>query len=205
MFRSFIAGAFVAALAFTARAESAPVQVPVSYFGPSSVLVGFDRAPDDSPIADNQPLGNLYGSVGVTFGPDVVATSSDGFATSLPNRAMGGQTSSRGLLPIDCYFSGGVLAVGAYGFDFVLDVFDESDNFIYRVSFTDGTAGIYGGDAELAFLGIASDVPIHHARFSRFWTNQTLFGYEIDDLRFTPLATTASVQSTWGRLKNLYR
>jgi hypothetical protein len=192
-------------VASASPSRSAPQQINVGYFGPEALLVNFDRTPDGTPIADQQPLTSLYTAWGVTFGPSVVATSTDGIATSLPNRAMCGAGSERGLLPIDCYFPAGVAAVGAYGFDFVLDVFDQADAFIYRVSYTDGTAGLFGGAAELGFLGIASDTPIYHARFSRYWTNQAIYGYEIDDLRFVGNTATPTASQSWGRLKARYR
>jgi len=95
--------------------------------------------------------------------------------------------------------------VGAYGFDFVLRVFDKNGTLLGNIGHTDGTIGIYGGSQELGFLGIASADPICHAQFGLYYDQQTAFGFEIDDLRIVPGGVTPVQQETWGHLKTLYR
>jgi hypothetical protein len=111
-----------------------------------------------------------------------------------------------GLYPITCFFDGGVHAVGAYGFDFVLKVYDESGGLVYSVSHTDGTAGLYGGrEAELGFLGVASSIPIAEAIFSRYWVDQSVYGFQIDDLHLTPEPQVGISESSWSAIKSMYR
>jgi hypothetical protein len=172
------------------------------YFDQSSTVVNFDTTPSGVPISDGQHILDLYAEWGVTFADDVTATSTGGLATSLPNRCTG----PMGLYPINCFFPAGIHAVGAYGFDFVLRVYDASGSLIYSVSHTDGTAGLFGGrENELGFLGIASDVPISHARFSRYWTEQSIYGFQIDDLHLRPEPQVGTEPSTWGAIKSVYR
>jgi len=183
------------------EAEGAAVPVDVGYFGSDARVVNFDTAPDGTPLVTGQLLGGVYAAWGITFGDEDGVTNWAGIATSPPNRAWG---SPNGLNPIDCYFPGGVLAVGAHGFDFRLEVFDAGGALILSVGYTDGTAGLFS-DTELGFLGIASDTPIAHARFTRYWSNQSLYGFEIDDLRFLPDASTAARRTSWGQVKSAMR
>ena len=86
----------------------------------------------------------------------------------------------------------------------MLEAFDAGGAPVHVVSYTDGTAGLFGGVSELGFLGIASDVPIVHARFSRYWNQQISYGFEIDDLRFMPGQPTPALGTTWGHIKSIY-
>ncbi len=189
------------ALLLAAGVHGEPLQVGPGYFGPTSHLVNFDTSPGGTQIPNHAVLGSIYAEWGVTFGANDGVTNWPNIGTSLPNMAWG---SSDGLEPIDCLFPSGVYAVGAYGFDFALEAFDSEGGLIYRVAYTDGTAGLYSPN-EIGFLGIASDVPIHHARFSRYWSAQWAFGFEIDDLRFTTEQPVPTRSTTWGRIKSLYR
>jgi hypothetical protein len=157
-------------------------QVGVEFFPPSTTLINFDVAPDGAPLPSGHVLDATYAAFGIYFGAEDGVTDWAGIPVSLPNRCWG---SSDGLSPIDCSFPSGVSAVGAYGFDFVLEAFDRDGGLILRVGHTDGTPGLYGGSQELGFLGISSPSKlIHLARFSRYWSEQASFGFEIDDLRF---------------------
>lgn len=176
-------------------------QVGPEFFGTGSRLVNFDSTPDGAAIPSGTLLGNLYSTYGVLFGDHDWVQDWTGLVVSPPNRADG---SLDGLGPLDCYFPDGVMAVGAYGFDFVLETFDESDALIERVTWTDGTAGLFSAN-ELGFLGISASRPIFHARFSRYWIDQWAYGFEIDNLYFAPLQPTSSGAASWGRIKSLYR
>ena len=190
---------FIPALAFAQA-----TQVTRDYFGAGSVLVNFDTTPAGTPIPSGTLLGSVYAEWGVTFGATNWVCDWCGIATSLPNRCTSGGPPGGGI-PIDCEFPDGVSAVGAYGFDFVLSVFDKDGALIGTCSYTDGTAGLFGGDQELAFLGLASEQTIYRARFSLYWTQQWQYGFEIDDLRFVPAAgATGAHHDTFGSLKAKY-
>jgi len=184
------------------RGVLAATQVGPEFFPPSATLVNFDVAPDGTPLPNDLVLGDTYAAWGVRFGDNDGVTNWAGIATSLPNRCWG---SPDGLRPIDCSFPNGVYGVGAYGFDFVLEALDASGALMLRVAYTDGTAGLFGGDQELGFLGVSSDAPIYAARFSRYWSSQETFGFEIDDLKFLSERPTPAMQGSWGRVKDRYR
>lgn|GEM_PF-3778476 len=177
-------------------------QVGSECFANGGTLVNFDITPGGLPIADGEHLTDIYSEWGITFADDVIATSTAGIATSLPNRCSG----PMGLYPIRCYFMPHVHAVGAYGFDFVLRVYDANGSLIYAVSYTDGTEGLYGGrEDELAFLGIASDEPIAEAVFSRYWSDQWIYGFQIDDLHFLTEPQVGMSTTSWSEIKAMYR
>jgi hypothetical protein len=186
-----------------ASAFAQAIQVPPEYFGADAVLVNFDTTPAGAQIPSRTLLGSIYGDWGVTFGPTNYVCNWCGIATSPPNRCTSGSPPCGGI-PITCEFPGGVSAVGAYGFDFVLSAYDKDGLLLGTCSYTDGTAGLFG-DNELAFLGLASVRPIYRAEFNLYWSQQCVYGFEIDDLRFISGQLTGARGTTWGSLKAIYR
>lgn len=165
-----------------------------SLFDPGSTTINFDVFPGGASMPSGYFVGDTFKDFGVTFDASDQTTSTEGFANSLPNRLKG---SSDGLGDITAMFATPVYLVGAYGFDFTMDVFDLSNNLVASVTHTDGTAGVYGTiEEEFGFLGVSYSAGISKVVFSRSYKDQTVFGYQIDDLKFaasTPIPEPATI------------
>lgn len=178
--------ALVAPCLAVLSAATAFCAVPITPadLGPDVTKITFETDPLGNPVALGTLAGSIWSSLGVQFDSnDLVGDppAGDFTITSPPNVLSGDNVSAFG--PIHATFDPPVFLVGAWGFDFVLEVFDAEGNSLGMGTYTDGSPGLFGGAAEFAFLGFQSDVPIALAQFRRAFPGSA-FGYHIDDLVF---------------------
>jgi hypothetical protein len=174
-------------LAFAVQSLAARAATPIQPgdLPAERTLINFEVDPANNPVSLGTYAGSIWWSLGVNFDSnDWVGDPPAGAfnITSPPNTLSGDNTSA--LQAINATFSQSVTVVGAWGFDFALEVFGEDNASLGTVMHTDGSPGLYGGTAEFGFIGLQSDVPIKRAQFRRAFQNQTAFGYHIDDLVF---------------------
>src|SRR5262245_56481707 len=120
MHRSMMAAALGLALGLT-PASAGTVQIPISGVPNGSTLINFDVDAQGTPILNSTPT--MWTSLGVTFEANDHNT---GFAIRSSPWSFGGDSSNLG--PIEATFSPPVKIVGAWGFDFQLEVFDSQNH-----------------------------------------------------------------------------
>lgn len=180
MNRSMMTGVLAIALGIalgTTPAFAGTVQIPFSSVPSGSTLINFDVDAQGTPILNSTPT--MWSSLGVTF---EAIDHNTGFPIRSSPWSFGGDASNLG--PIEATFSPRIKMVGAWGFDFQLEVFDAQNHSLGVGTFTDGTPGLFAGNAEFGFLGFSSTVPIARAEFRRAFPNQSTYGFLIDDLVF---------------------
>lgn len=151
-----------------------------SALGPSTTLLNFEVDPQGVPLAYETPLENIYTSLGVTF--DSTDHIGGGSFVSPPNLAKG--DAGAGFAPINAVFSAPVTQVGAWGFDFDIEVFDAAGISLGSGFYSgDGIAGLFGPN-EFAFLGLQCAATIARVQFRHHFPNQATYGYNIDNFSF---------------------
>jgi hypothetical protein len=170
---------------FAAPCRAATSQIGPGAFPGSATLITFETDPFGQPVALGTLADGIWAPLGVTFDSnDVVGDPVGGAFTihSPPNVLSGDTTVS--FQPINATFAPTVSEVGAWGFDFVLEVFNQQNQSLGAITYTDGSPGLFGGANEYGFLGFSSDVPIARAEFRRAFPNNGAYGFHIDDLVF---------------------
>ena len=157
-------------------------------------LINFESDPTSNVVSLGTLANGIWTSLGVTFDAnDWVGDPPAGAftITSPPNTLSGDNVNA--FQPINASFDPFVTVVGAWGLDFELEAFDQTNNSLGSVAYTDGSPGLFGGNAEYAFIGLQSDVPIASAQFRRVFPNDGAFGFHIDDLVFVQVPEGLSI------------
>lgn len=155
-------------------------QIPFTAFPPSATKITFETNPQGSAVANGTLAATVWAAQGVTFdGNDTVASGTA--SHSPPNALVAGPTTTSA---IRATFSTNVSVVGAWGFDFVMEPFDIFGHSLGALTYTDGSAGLFGGAAEYGFLGMTSTTPIARVEFRHAFPSNQAFGFAIDDVMF---------------------
>jgi hypothetical protein len=161
-------------------------------FGSGATKITFETDPLGHPVSRGVLAGNIWSSQGVTFDSnDLVGDPPAGdFTITSPPNVLSGDTVDA-FQSIHAMFNPPVSMVGAWGFDFVLEVFDQYGNSLASGRHTDGSPG-FSGVSEVGFLGFQSSVPIATAEFRRAFPSDQAFGFHIDDLTFQQVPEPAT-------------
>jgi hypothetical protein len=175
------------------RADAVVAPLTPADFGSSAAKITFETDPLGLPVSRGVLAGSIWSSQGVTFDSnDLVGDPPAGeFTITSPPNVLSGDTVDA-FQPIHAMFNPPVSRVGAWGFDFVLEVFDQQGNSLASGRHTDGSPGFFGAN-EVGFLGFQSSVPIATAEFRRVFPSDQAFGFHIDDLTFQQVPEQATL------------
>ncbi len=148
-----------------------PADLPANTY-----LINFDVDLLGNEISNGSPAQNIWADKGVYFDANDTI-SRDVIISSLPNELSPGPSSSD---TIDVQFDPPVSLIGMWGFDFMLEAFGRIAGSLGTATYTDGTAGLLGGDKEYGFAGLASEIPIYRVRVSKSHDDPS-YGYHTDD------------------------
>jgi hypothetical protein len=164
-------------------------------FSPSAQLVNFDNLTGGNSIFTGDVITNQYAAQGVVFNnPDYPMRAnaspigSNAITDSKPNVAFVQQHDGTQGRPLQLLFDPPVSKVGmqfftSFGSTITLEAFDSGGHSIESQTLT-GTN--FGSSAQLleGFIGLGETTPIAMAQVSSHSTANTVFNFDIDDVRF---------------------
>ena len=171
---SLICLVMLGSVSFSVAQSIQPVNLPENV-----VLLDFTRDADGRALANGARVENRFQSLGIGFDDDDRITREVEIRSPPNNLTAGDQPSSS----INATFDPPISLIGLWGFDFMVEAFDQRSVSLGTAIYTDGTAGLYGGDSEFGFAGIRSDKPIYRVRVSKSH-NDSAFGFHTDDWVF---------------------
>jgi hypothetical protein len=186
----FLLFAVVASLA-----HGQATQTPFSEIPPTATTITFDTLPQGGAVPNGTAAANVWAPLGVSFDGDDTVGAPPFTIRSSPNILNPGPSTTSA---IRATFNPSVSVVGAWGFDFVMEAFDEFGGSLGALTHSDGSAGLFGGGAEFGFLGVTSERPIARVEFRHAFPSNQAFGFHIDDLAYVeaPLPQTELIAFT---------